>query len=211
MEWVPGDLRRYDLKRCEISPLLYQVSSGLAFMHAHQFVHRDLKPENILVQDAERFCAKIADFGLSKWNVFGEMQSYAGSTAYMAPEIPKRKGYTSAVDMWSLGVIAVEVLTEWDITAGPGQGIPSEEWIHESVLPRIGHAPEKFRDLLQVLLSEDAKARLTAAQCVSWLQLCAGPTDTSEHHNEEQECHADVHRHVRSAHPTLSQTRADKS
>ena len=86
-------------------------------MHTNGFTHRDLKPENILIQLSRRklTAAKIADFGTTKCDVSGKMQTYAGLCVYMAPEFWEQEpAYTNAVDMWSLGVIAVEMLTGWE-------------------------------------------------------------------------------------------------
>ena len=47
-----------------IRHILYQILTGLAFMHRHGFFHRDLKPENVLCNGSDT--VKIADFGLAR-------------------------------------------------------------------------------------------------------------------------------------------------
>jgi len=111
MERIPDDLGSTTLDDHDVPTLLTHVSYGLAFMHANGFTHRDLKPENILIQLSRRklTAAKIADFGTTKCDISVEMQTYARLCVYMAHEFWEQEPeYTNAVDMWSLGVIAVE-------------------------------------------------------------------------------------------------------
>ena len=98
MEWVEDDLCSVNLEDRDVPRLLTHVARGLAFMHSNGFTHRDLKPENILVQrDQHRLTtAKIADFGTTKYDISGKMQTYAGSSVYMAPEFWEQElAYTS--------------------------------------------------------------------------------------------------------------------
>ena len=49
-------------------PILQQVASGLAALHANDVIHRDLKPANVLLVEAEgALLAKISDFGISRF------------------------------------------------------------------------------------------------------------------------------------------------
>ncbi|XP_062224699.1 cysteine-rich receptor-like protein kinase 29 [Phragmites australis] len=90
------------------------ICRGLHFLHTeHKIVHRDLKPENILM-DAD-MVPKIADFGLSK--LLGEQKSQTmtktkpGSLGYMAPEYLMEGVISHEADIFSLGVIIIEILT----------------------------------------------------------------------------------------------------
>merc|ERR1719150_1835184 len=71
--------------------------------------HRDLKPENCLL--GEGFTVKLVDFGFSttfrneETGMTSLMKTALGTPGYAAPEILKRKKYTNAVDIFSLGVI----------------------------------------------------------------------------------------------------------
>jgi serine/threonine protein kinase len=62
-------------------------------------------------------CAKIADFGISKksdYNLayaYNSRMSLQGSVFWMAPEVIKGKGYSAKVDIWSLGCVALEMLS----------------------------------------------------------------------------------------------------
>ena len=76
----------------------------LAYMHSRNIVHRDLKPENIMMTSENDYDFKLVDFGLA-YEEQGPCQDRCGSPGYIAPEILKRGGYTSKVDIFSAGVI----------------------------------------------------------------------------------------------------------
>ncbi|KAI4964048.1 hypothetical protein ZWY2020_008445 [Hordeum vulgare] len=94
------------------------VCYGLHYLHEEwqistPIIHLDLKPENILLDD--NLLPKIADFGLSR--LFGEQQTRActinrdGTFGYMAPEYLQRGIITTKSDIFSLGVIIIEIIT----------------------------------------------------------------------------------------------------
>lgn len=92
----------------EIRNIIYQVTTGLAYMHKHGFFHRDLKPENLLMHGDT---VKVADFGLAR-----EIRSrppyteYVSTRWYRAPEILlKSSNYNSPVDVFALGCIMAEL------------------------------------------------------------------------------------------------------
>ncbi|XP_030612809.1 serine/threonine-protein kinase MAK isoform X5 [Archocentrus centrarchus] len=95
----------------EIRNILFQVLSGLAFVHKHGFFHRDMKPENLLCMGPE--LVKIADFGLAR-----EIRSkppytdYVSTRWYRAPEVLlKSSSYSSPIDLWAVGCIMAELYT----------------------------------------------------------------------------------------------------
>ncbi|XP_037960694.1 mitogen-activated protein kinase 16 [Teleopsis dalmanni] len=94
-----------------LKSILFQVLTGLAFMHRHGFFHRDLKPENLLCSGSELI--KIADFGLAR-----EIRSrppftdYVSTRWYRAPEVLLHStNYSSAIDLWAMGCIMAELYT----------------------------------------------------------------------------------------------------
>lgn len=87
------------------------VAAGLAYAHEHRLMHRDVKPENILIfADGH---AALGDFGASRFST-GEAtrmnNTETGTLGYMAPEQAYGR-VRFASDVFSLGVIAYEVLT----------------------------------------------------------------------------------------------------
>lgn len=93
------------------------VSRGLFYLHEEcnkQIIHCDMKPQNILLDD--NFVAKISDFGLAKLLPVNQTQTNTGirgTRGYVAPEWFKNIGITSKVDVYSFGVILLELVCCW--------------------------------------------------------------------------------------------------
>jgi len=95
-------------KEKEIALICQQSLVGLIYLHSKQIIHRDVKAANILLTDNGRI--KIADFGVSQQilSTFSK-GSIAGTPYWMAPEILKQEKYSNKVDVWSLGITAIEI------------------------------------------------------------------------------------------------------
>jgi len=103
---------------------LLQAAEGIAEAHAHGLVHRDLKPGNLFVSRTTDGSAlvKVLDFGVSKLSAQVEntaesarltgASSVVGSPAYMSPEQLSGEATDARTDIWALGVIVFECLTE---------------------------------------------------------------------------------------------------
>jgi tetratricopeptide (TPR) repeat protein len=93
----------------EAAWILFNICEGLKFAHAQKIVHRDLKPGNILLKDG---VPKISDWGLSR--VLTEVTtatSMAFTLTYAAPEQINGSVKDERTDIWQLGVIFYELLT----------------------------------------------------------------------------------------------------
>ncbi|XP_025990475.1 mitogen-activated protein kinase kinase kinase 13 isoform X5 [Solenopsis invicta] len=87
-----------------------QIAAGMAYLHAHKIIHRDLKSPNVLIGQGE--VVKISDFGTSKqWNEISTKMTFAGTVAWMAPEVIRNEPCSEKVDIWSYGVVLWELLS----------------------------------------------------------------------------------------------------
>ena len=74
----------------------------------HPIIHRDIKPSNILLR--ENFRAKIADFGFAILAADND-SGVKGTTGYLDPEYPRTSQFTEKSDVFSFGVLLVELVT----------------------------------------------------------------------------------------------------
>jgi tetratricopeptide (TPR) repeat protein len=117
MEYVEGrDLssileeRKYSAE--EAVKILRQVCSALKAAHSEGVVHRDLKPQNIMIEESGRAC--VMDFGLARSMEAGGLTqagTIMGTPAYMSPEQAKGLPADERSDLFSLGIIAYQMLT----------------------------------------------------------------------------------------------------
>lgn len=106
--------------------IILQAAMALAEAHTRGIVHRDVKPENIFLHapdgNLERATVKLVDFGVSKAYLTGvtfgtsvelsRTTTLVGSPLYMAPEqIRARQDIDHRADIWALGVVLYELLT----------------------------------------------------------------------------------------------------
>ena len=93
-----------------IASVAHGVLSGLLYMHRRNVVHRDIKSDNVLI--ASDGTIKLADFGISRriTDADARMGTMIGTPHYLAPEVvlaENEGGYTSKVDVWSLGIVCL--------------------------------------------------------------------------------------------------------
>ena len=97
----------------QVLAILHTLLSALEYAHGRGVVHRDVKAENVLFDDTEQ--PLLADFGIALRRGFGPRVTAAGlavgSTAYMAPEQARGEDVDGRADLYSLGVLAWEMLT----------------------------------------------------------------------------------------------------
>ncbi|WP_101925815.1 MULTISPECIES: bifunctional serine/threonine-protein kinase/formylglycine-generating enzyme family protein [Luteimonas] len=115
MPFLPhGHLGQRDLKGQpeRIHDVLRALLSALGYAHARGVIHRDVKAENVLFDEADR--PLLADFGIALRRGYGTRVTMVGlavgSTAYMAPEQARGHQVDHRTDLYSVGVLAWEML-----------------------------------------------------------------------------------------------------
>ncbi|XP_049611420.1 homeodomain-interacting protein kinase 2-like isoform X2 [Syngnathus scovelli] len=111
---------RLPLSLMEIRPVLQQLTTALQFLKSVGIVHCDLKPDNIMVVDHLQLPlkVKVIDFGLALHASELSRGMTVQSMWYRCPEVLLGHECTEAIDVWSLGCVAVELLLGRALFAG---------------------------------------------------------------------------------------------
>jgi serine/threonine-protein kinase len=149
--------------------LLSQIAAGLEYAHGKGVVHRDIKPSNIIVDDKGH--VKITDFGIAKLmdTQFTETRgSQLGTPRYMSPEQIMGENLDARSDIFSLGVVAFEMLSGERPFPGPHIAAVLYKIVHRdpirpSSLERLGFVPERWNELFSKVLAKEASQRFTSA------------------------------------------------
>jgi tRNA A-37 threonylcarbamoyl transferase component Bud32 len=178
MELLEGDtlkarlndyrLRGEQMPRGEIVRVLLDVLDGLAYAHGEGMIHRDIKPANIML--TKRGQAVIGDFGIAqivgatRHTVSGAMM---GTLSYMAPEQGLEGRSDARSDLYSLGIVLYEMLTQHTpFDADTPLAVLMKHLNDPLPLPRKFDAtiPEPFERIVLKALSKRPEERYQSAQ-----------------------------------------------
>ncbi|XP_043286954.1 mitogen-activated protein kinase kinase kinase 12 isoform X2 [Venturia canescens] len=150
-----------------------QIAAGMSYLHAHKIIHRDLKSPNVLIGRDE--VVKISDFGTSReWNEISTRMTFAGTVAWMAPEIIRNEPCSEKVDIWSYGVVL------WELLSGeiPYKDVDSSAIIwgvgnNSLHLPIPASWPEGFGYLIELCWKAEPRKRPSFGLIESHLNIIA--------------------------------------
>jgi serine/threonine-protein kinase len=150
-----------------VAAVLAPVLSGLAVAHRAGLVHRDVKPENVLISDDGE--VKIADFGLVRAVAEAQITSTSvilGTAAYLSPEQVSTGNAGPRSDVYSIGVMAYEMLTGvTPFTGDSSLAIAYQRMDHDVPPPSLAIAgvPAELDDLVLRATARDPAARFADA------------------------------------------------
>jgi predicted ATPase/tRNA A-37 threonylcarbamoyl transferase component Bud32 len=180
MELVEGRTMRDYLAESppvdEVIGWIRQVARALAAAHEAGIVHRDIKPENIMVRD-DGF-VKVLDFGLARRQPTLSVPSpqstpstatgaLLGTAAYMSPEQTRGEVAETASDIFSLGIVAYQLLTARHPFDADTQFAMLSAIATSTVVPAAHSNPEipvAVSNLIEAMLAKDARIRPTASE-----------------------------------------------
>ncbi|KAG1397102.1 hypothetical protein G6F58_011586 [Rhizopus delemar] len=167
-----------------------EVTAALEYLHLQGHIYRDLKPENILLHQSGHIM--LTDFDLSKGShppgkpsiikstsphtppsidtksCVNNLRtnSFVGTEEYIAPEVIKGCGHTSAVDWWTLGVLIYEMMFGKTPFKGSGRNETFSRILHcdvqfsEQPMPYKTHISNQGKNLIRKLLHKEELKRL---------------------------------------------------
>lgn len=166
------------LSEVQVAAVCACMIKGLVYLHSYNVTHRDVKAANLLLSENG---AKLADFGISVQlrHANDTMKNFAGSPYWCAPEVITDNSYNNKVDLWSAGIVAIELAEKrppyWEMEPMEViQHIPHQ-------LPPQLKEPKKwsvdFKDFLDKCLKKNAKDRPSAVDLLQHPFILSGSSN----------------------------------
>jgi len=143
-----------------VATIMKGVVRGVDYIHGLNIIHRDIKGANILL--GTNGDIKLADFGLSTQE--GRDLSICGTLPYTAPEVLQSHPYTKSVDIWSLGMLVIEMVN----CRQPYSDVSSLDAVREMIInytiPDVKHSlPYEMKHFINSCLNPNPSKRIVAS------------------------------------------------
>lgn len=175
LQTQPGN--KFPEQQCAI--YVNMLVSALIYLHERNVIHRDIKPENLLLGHEGEL--KIADFGWSVHEPTSTRTTLCGTLDYLSPEMVQGHPHSKNVDLWSLGVLAYELL----VGRAPFHATGYDETYNKIMKVRYEVPPEISRPaghLISRLLVRQPEHRMPLEQVAGhpWIKLHVGTVGTQQ-------------------------------
>ncbi|XP_058680326.1 serine/threonine-protein kinase PAK 3-like [Ammospiza caudacuta] len=186
MEFMDGGtlfdvLRAVYLEEGQIGAVCRECLQGLHFLHSRQVIHRDIKSCNVLV--GTDGSVKLDDFGLCAQlsPEHSKRSSSVGTPSWMAPEVVRGEAYGPKVDIWSLGIMGLEMV-EGEAPYQREARLRVFELLERNGPPKLQnprHHSALLRDFLRCCLQADEDRRWSAQELLQHPFVTSGDPASS--------------------------------
>lgn len=157
-----------------MAAIMYQILWGLGYLHYDNRMHRDIKPGNVLFNT--RGEVKLSDFGISRTldNTTAMSSTSVGSFRYMSPERLLGEGYGASGDIWSVGIMMLQLWTKkypfGNNIATPIDLLTEVENLHFDRILRTGQrtVPPSMVKVVKAMLHRDPMSRATCMELLEY-------------------------------------------
>jgi len=156
--------KHISITETHISFIMLETLKALEYIHSLHRIHRDIKSDNILLDNNGNI--KLADFGYTVQLTEGKNRrnTTIGTPYWEAPEVITGDHYDSTVDIWSLGIMAIE-MAEGE---PPYMDLPPTTALRlivmDGIPPLVGHYSTEFKDFINGCLEIQAARRATSQE-----------------------------------------------
>ena len=178
-EYVDGEdlsgvlTARGRLPRAVVAHILRQVLSVLEHAHRRGLLHRDIKPQNVRVAPSagDEWSVKLLDFGIARstddsFPALTATGEVVGTPRYMSPEQLRGLPLTAASDVYSVGLMGIELYAGEDALAGNQmlQQLERLQTGHQVVLQNASSADDAFIEVLHRMTAVRTEERIATAR-----------------------------------------------